>query len=459
MSDSKMIDSKMIDINIIESKMTNMKIIETEEIDEEEIIDEDEIIDKSKIIDETIIEILKNHNIANAIVKKLIIKNNEKYIFIKISKYDKNKLFIGNILVDIDDYENIRKYNWYISILDDGYERVLSNGNDKNLLILSHYICGKPTTGNIIDHLNNNSLDNRKKNLRDLSRPHNSQNREKIIKETTTSKFIGVCFDKRYNKWMTQYSTKYLGLFKNEQEAAIMYDTYVLIVIGKDAKTNNLVKYDEISDLTLEDILPKKIERDLPKNIIYDNIHYLYGAQIVYNKIRYFKGKFINIEEALKQLEIFKKEIKAIKIDEDKEHYNKQITKDTEGNAIIKVYNVNKEHTGSTIVDIERWHELSKFSWYFSGKYIVGNVNGKKIRLNRYLMNAPPNIIVDHIDNNKLNNKIENLRLATGPQNNYNTVKSICKDTTSIYKGVSKNKDKFEARVYKDKKTYRLGSY
>jgi hypothetical protein len=74
-------------------------------------------------------------------------------------------------------------------------------------------------------------------------------------------------------------------------------------------------------------------------------------------------------------------------------------------------------------------------------------------------MNAQDDdIVVDHIDNNKLNYKIENLRFATIPQNTYNTKK--CKNITlSIYKGVTKSKGSFEAKINKDYKKYHLGLY
>jgi hypothetical protein len=50
-----------------------------------------------------------------------------------------------------------------------------------------------------IDHINGNKLDNRKCNLRIVSNALNSQNR--IKKEGTTSKYLGVSFDKKTSKY------------------------------------------------------------------------------------------------------------------------------------------------------------------------------------------------------------------------------------------------------------------
>jgi len=64
-------------------------------------------------------------------------------------------------------------------------------------------------------------------------------------------------------------------------------------------------------------------------------------------------------------------------------------------------------------------------------------------------------LVVDHIDNNPLNNKLSNLQLITHREN-------VSKDTTSIsgYTGVTKNKnDKFDARIIIDGKNYALGCF
>jgi hypothetical protein len=71
-----------------------------------------------------------------------------------------------------------------------------------------------------------------------------------------------------------------------------------------------------------------------------------------------------------------------------------------------------------------------------------------------------PTKLVDHIDGNKTNNSISNLRLALPSQNTYNA--TLSNKNTSGYKGVSKvsNSTKYMARIKDlDGKTKYLGLF
>ena len=67
--------------------------------------------------------------------------------------------------------------------------------------------------------------------------------------------------------------------------------------------------------------------------------------------------------------------------------------------------------------------------------------------------------MLDHIDGNQLNNRIENLRPITVSQNQRNT--KLRKDSTSGIKGVSwqKQTNKWIGQVWHQKKLYRAGAF
>ena len=67
--------------------------------------------------------------------------------------------------------------------------------------------------------------------------------------------------------------------------------------------------------------------------------------------------------------------------------------------------------------------------------------------------------IIDHADNNKLNNRIENLRECTNQQNSFNA--RISKNNSSGIKGVSwdKSRQKWQAKCMINKKTIHLGRF
>ena len=67
--------------------------------------------------------------------------------------------------------------------------------------------------------------------------------------------------------------------------------------------------------------------------------------------------------------------------------------------------------------------------------------------------------MLDHIDTNRRNNKIENLRIATASQNNYNT--NISKSNKSGIKGVywEKFSQKWRVKIEANGKVYYFGRY
>ena len=409
--------------------------------------------------------VCKSHKTFTLLKKEQILQRVEENIFKKDYKefieflnleimegheYDiplRNKfgLIVDFAYVDIEDYEECMKFSWCKTA--DGY--AVSSKNCR----MQHFIFGKPDEDMVIDHKDNNRLNNRRSNLRMVTGAENTQNRSKIIRENTTSKYIGVSFEKRKNKWYVKYSRKHLGSFGTEIEAAKRYDTYVLLKFGPDAKTNDLVKLEEIT-ITLDDFEFEKEERSLPTNIRF--INGFYSTSITYKKQEFYI-LCKTLEEATKKLEEFKKQINDIKQKEIDDHYSQEIVRNKEGIAIIEIKNRKDNIIEEVLVDDNIWYELKKNTWTKSGKYYEAVIDKQRYHMHRYLMKAQKGDIVDHINGNKKDNRVSNLRITTHSVNNHNK-KGY---GSSKFRGVtySKRENKWQGAVIKDTIYYSCGSY
>jgi hypothetical protein len=122
-----------------------------------------------------------------------------------------------------------------------------------------------------------------------------------------------------------------------------------------------------------------------------------------------------------------------------------------------------------TIVDPDVYYRLGHFKWVISGngsrfyaaRFIkIGPGKSKMVRMHRELMNFPKDFLVDHKNCNTLDNRRENLRLATRSQNMYNKAKTKSK-TSSRFVGVcyDKSRRKWEVRIYYQGRKIWLGRF
>ena len=106
-----------------------------------------------------------------------------------------------------------------------------------------------------------------------------------------------------------------------------------------------------------------------------------------------------------------------------------------------------------------RWHKSTRGYAIFSTSH---SHHGNKVvfRMHRVIMNAPPGTEVDHINGNPLDNRRENLRLASHRENAANQVKQRVK-RSSRYKGVTyyKRDGNWQAKIHKGGVTHHLGYF
>lgn len=115
------------------------------------------------------------------------------------------------------------------------------------------------------------------------------------------------------------------------------------------------------------------------------------------------------------------------------------------------------------LVDDSDFDTLAQYAWHITGAgYAAGfvRVNGTRLRvyLHRYLLDAQPGQIVDHIDGDPLNNTRANLRLVTRAQNQWNRKAQL---NASGYKGVSWHRlnQKYYARIQVHNRRHFLGYF
>ena len=366
------------------------------------------------------------------------------------SVHNSHGVVLQGVKISPEDFERVNHYNWRISKKVTSTKTYYYVNGDVNgfPILLHHFIYGKPKNGYVIDHIDNDGLNNSRENLREITRQQNSQNKKKTIRQTS-SQYIGVCYNKQLKKWMAKCSKIYLGVFESEHDAACAYDNASYTLYGRGAKTNELVKFEDFVKIDIN--IKEKIERELPKNIIRTKDGQFY-AQIQHNKIKFKSTYYIMLERAIEALSIFKLEIKKM-------HIEPTLTRNSEGFAIINVTDENNKIVRECLVDDDVWEQFSKVKWNVSGKYAKTTFQGKFNFMHHIVMGVDAYELVDHISSNKNDNRKSNLRVSNYSNNNHN--KPSKSGSSSKYKGVCRPKksNKWFASIRKNNVVYSLGSY
>jgi hypothetical protein len=254
-----------------------------------------------------------------------------------------------------------------------------------------------PYPHEMVDHINGNGLDNRRENLRVATNAENLRNTRKT--KRNVSGYKGVAWNKRAKKWTAQIKrgsqSPHLGYFNTAEEAHAAYC----------------------------------------------------------EAARLYHGKFAN-SGAEGSIESFRPPISAV------------IILPSPSCTLIKLSKgyyttISKEDADLTLY---KWHASVRQN--HSSVYAVGKNGGDKSTamhrvvmervLGRPLINEE---VVDHIDNDSLNNTRENLRVATFSQNLANSSKSS--KNTSGWKGVCfhKGRKRWQATIGVEGRSVYLGIF
>ena len=133
--------------------------------------------------------------------------------------------------------------------------------------------------------------------------------------------------------------------------------------------------------------------------------------------------------------------------------------------AEIVLFNKQHEEVGRAIIDADDLKKCQMYKWRmnnargeFGFGYAMTYVNGKLLLLHKLITNTTNDVVIDHIDCNKLNCKKDNLRLADKSKNSQN--RKPPNNNTSGFTGVywNKNRSKWYARISADNIHRTIGS-
>ena len=146
-------------------------------------------------------------------------------------------------LVDDEDYSFLMQWRWFYHPSGSVMRlKVIQSNPRKRKIFRMHREILNPPKNRSVDHIDGNSLNNQKYNLRVCKHGENLRNQKK--QKNTSSKYKGVCWFKRDSKWVSKIKvnqkTINLGRFDadKEIEAAKAYDAAALKHFGEFANLN-----------------------------------------------------------------------------------------------------------------------------------------------------------------------------------------------------------------------------
>ena len=292
--------------------------------------------------------------------------------------------------------------------------------------------------GEVIDHINGNKFDARRENLRVLNYSQNSQNRS--IEALPASGFRGVYKCVCGPRWAARFGVTRIGYFETSEESAKAYDKYIIKFVHRDGQTNFEYSETDKNEIIHSDFstqAPKKFAPEM-KGIYWKEDCQAYEVRVNCKNVgRMFK----DLGEAQKARD---EGYKSYTEQKERKLLEVQIQINEIGQAIIPL--TGKRGVGKfCIVDDDLWHEIARSSWNLANNgYPQARINNKLWNLHEYLMKDIERdkkaMVIDHINTNKLDNRLSNLRVASRSENAQNLSEETRKKLSDSQKGKVKSR-------------------
>lgn len=136
--------------------------------------------------------------------------------YVELYTFNTNNKFV----IDFEDLEKIKEYCWFEN--NKGY--IMNRTNHKNIML--HRLITNCPNDKVVDHIDHNTLNNRKSNLKICSQKENMQNR--LIKNNNLLNCYGITkIRRKNNEYYIVQINGYKGCYKNFEDAKLVRDEFL----------------------------------------------------------------------------------------------------------------------------------------------------------------------------------------------------------------------------------------
>ena len=126
--------------------------------------------------------------------------------------------------------------------------------------------------------------------------------------------------------------------------------------------------------------------------------------------------------------------------------------------AYVKIKLLGSKSDKAFLISLQSLSTVLQHNWYYSKGGYPRSYTARYHTLHRFLLGRQEKgMVIDHINRDKMDNRLDNLRVITQKENSYNRTKNT--NSTNLYKGIVLAGTLYNAVITKDKKKYILKGF